>query len=56
MKKVKRVWVVLNPDGTLAGVRQTRRQARAYAFAGVNRVLPGVVTWTEPKPKREKRA
>ena len=59
MKKVKRLWLVIRDGKDVVYMSMARSFARAHAWSHGSermRVIPVTLTWTEPKPKRRKRA
>lgn len=58
MKKVKRVWTLINDRGETCGSFDTRAKARKMmpiTMGRPRRIVSATLTWTEPKPKRGKR-
>lgn len=59
MKKVKRVWALINDRGEPCAAYDTRARARVRMPITTGkpwRIVSATLTWTEPKPKRGKRA
>ena len=58
MKKVKRVWALIDDRGVVQSAWPTRQWARLRLpiTSAPWRIVSATLTWTEPKPKRGKRA
>ena len=59
MKKAKRVWALIDDRGEQHGAWPRLHQARAWLPITTGkpwRIVSATLTWTEPKPKRGKRA